>query len=694
MKAKVGLTSSSMARWSLSLVLATLLWCSVSTARADGNLTIELADAAKTVFGSEDCARKSQVIALLWSLSPETSTTLLPTGAITVAVYLGDESSGIKLTEFNRTVGANEATQINQERYDGTINKPTTDQRKEFGLELNDNSLHAVDVIGYHRTKVQPPAPSDVCALESVAGSDNPRKVTVTFVANYRVIETDNTNPAAPTTREVSQKATGTIELEYDLQAPKSVSSVKLTPYEKRIQVTWEGDTSNKHSIVFSKTKFDAKSIPSVRAQDQNIGNLTHTLTGLEQKTQYYIAVLAVDDAGNESVLSEVQSVNTQDLTDFYEYYRSNGGKDGGFNSGVFCFIATAAYGHYDHSFVRVLRRFRDVFLLSHGPGRAFVAWYYRNSPAWAAWLRRSPKARWVVRVSLAPVVVAAYVLLRPVLLLVVFSLLVLLFWARRHWRRKAAVVVALLCFVSPSWSDAEELVQENLSSPRRFNLELRVGPYRPLIDSEAGLSATKPFEKFFNNAYQPYFEVGFEWMFFKRVGSLGLNASAGFSWAAGNVLDADGNPVTSGSSTSGTSTSTGTDTAAASTTSTLWVLPLRLDLVYRFDYYLHRSRFPLVPYARAGLDYFLWFVTDPSGAISTSGTDTAFGGRFGFHVSVGLQLELNFIDPVAARTFDVEVGVNHTFLFVEWNSSWVGIVSDGLNLSDHMVRFGLMFQI
>lgn len=45
------------------------------------------------------------------------------------------------------------------------------------------------------------------------------------------------------------------------------------------------------------------------------------------------------------------------------------------------CYIATMAYGDYNHPQVMVLRRFRDEMLLSSATGRLFVKFYYWISP-------------------------------------------------------------------------------------------------------------------------------------------------------------------------------------------------------------------------------------------------------------------------------------------------------------------------
>jgi len=85
----------------------------------------------------------------------------------------------------------------------------------------------------------------------------------------------------------------------------------------------------------------------------------------------------------------------------------SGGGGGGG------CFIATAAYGSPIDSRVKVLRDFRDRFMLTNIVGSAFVDFYYRHSPAVADFIAEHDNWRAIVRLSLLPVVGMSWVALK-----------------------------------------------------------------------------------------------------------------------------------------------------------------------------------------------------------------------------------------------------------------------------------------
>ncbi|PKN46206.1 MAG: hypothetical protein CVU59_06770, partial [Deltaproteobacteria bacterium HGW-Deltaproteobacteria-17] len=103
------------------------------------------------------------------------------------------------------------------------------------------------------------------------------------------------------------------------------------------------------------------------------------------------------------------------------------------------CFIATSVYGDRDHPFVRILRSFRDVALMSHAPGRRFVRWYYRNGPTWAGWIDDSPVAAVTLQILMLPLVIGAAMLLTfPIWLLLAFWMV-----RRRRVARRSEVAHA-----------------------------------------------------------------------------------------------------------------------------------------------------------------------------------------------------------------------------------------------------------
>jgi hypothetical protein len=77
------------------------------------------------------------------------------------------------------------------------------------------------------------------------------------------------------------------------------------------------------------------------------------------------------------------------------------------------CFIATAAFGDHGAASVRVLREFRDTYLLSNKPGRWLISRYYNYSPVIAERISGDGTARTLARFLLYPLVCLAWLSLR-----------------------------------------------------------------------------------------------------------------------------------------------------------------------------------------------------------------------------------------------------------------------------------------
>jgi hypothetical protein len=100
----------------------------------------------------------------------------------------------------------------------------------------------------------------------------------------------------------------------------------------------------------------------------------------------------------------------------------SGGGGESGGGGG--CFIATAAFGSPLAGQVEILRQFRDRYLLTNAPGQKFVAWYYRNGPAAANYIKDKPLIKAAVRMTLYPLIGFSLLLISGYLPFVTIGLL------------------------------------------------------------------------------------------------------------------------------------------------------------------------------------------------------------------------------------------------------------------------------
>lgn len=194
----------------------------------------------------------------------------------------------------------------------------------------------------------------------------------------------------------------------------------------------------------------------------------------------------------------------------------------------------------------------------------------------------------------------------------------------------------------APASADLNPEPPKTFESPEIFGLELRAGPYEPksaegiLDDSGPMLAAELAIW-----AYRiPY------------VGLIGGSIYGGWGKFSDSANSADG---VSGEETS------------------LTVMPVATMAVLRIDVLPRELGVPFVFAGKFGAELAFWWASTGS---RRDANNVSLGLRWGGQVA----LELDFLEPRAARSLDEEWGINHTYLFFEVYASSAGDFKDGAN--------------
>ncbi|HEY3360007.1 MAG TPA: MXAN_2562 family outer membrane beta-barrel protein [Polyangia bacterium] len=253
--------------------------------------------------------------------------------------------------------------------------------------------------------------------------------------------------------------------------------------------------------------------------------------------------------------------------------------------------------------------------------------------------------------------------------------------------------LLALAGAARPAAADEPAAITEEPSyaSPQRFAGEIKFGPYRPNIDSEFA-GGVGPYKRFFGGNSGLLMAYELDVQLYQKFGTAAVGLGLAYFSKSSHSF-----PCQSGSGVGCVPDLT----RAAGDETSLQILPLSLLGIYRFDWAANKYRVPLVPYVKFGLTYSFWWVNKGNGKVSQvtepgGAVDSGRGGQFGLTASFGAALRLDAIDPGAGRELDGQLGINHTYVFWEWNwwgADGLGQKSPALKIGDSNWLAGLAFE-
>lgn len=409
--------------------------------------------------------------------------------------------------------------------------------------------------------------------------------------------------------------------------------------------------------------------------------NLTATatslrITGLENGVEYKVVLLELDKFQNAWGTFFTRTVTPAEATDFWEDINKDDKVDGGL-----CLLAET-YGD-DSSLTNRLRAFRDDTLYSSRAGRWLADAYYATLAKLGERVHDSMVLRIFVAIALGPVVAVAllwYWLTLPGLL----GLIAALWWWRRRrasperarrrlrWSRGVKLATAMTIVLGanhahaggyqPYWENSNIKPEDEHLVPNdpglvRWHAGVRIGPYLPDVDSKLG--SPGPFARNFNGA-RPMPMLDVDRILWTGFGQAGVGFSIGYmQWFAHTFIEpkTDSDPRV----------------RSPADTNTFRLVPMALTATYRFTWLDDEYGIPVVPYVRAGLSYYLWWISvngsiasvckDPNAEMCSE--NKALGASLGLQGSIGLAVRAERIDAPTAMSMQ-QSGIQHAGIYAE----------------------------
>ncbi len=261
----------------------------------------------------------------------------------------------------------------------------------------------------------------------------------------------------------------------------------------------------------------------------------------------------------------------------------------------------------------------------------------------------------------------------------------------RRSARRLAAGIAAGIGAVAflvptqafaqatPYWEDDAPTSYED-NDDVTWHAGLRLGPYVPDIDAQFEGTGSPYAEMFGGYQILPMIDV--DRILWRGFGQLGVGGTIGYmqksakAWQDGST---PGDPMRPRSE--------GDDT-------TFRLIPAAVTAVYRLTVLDDNWGIPLVPYARGGLSYYVWWFRTNGRTSRTEAGDKARGGTLGVQGAIGLSIRAERVDSDAASSMRAS-GIHHAGFYAELSLAKVdGFGSDSkLSVGDATWFAGVDFE-
>ncbi len=95
--------------------------------------------------------------------------------------------------------------------------------------------------------------------------------------------------------------------------------------------------------------------------------------------------------------------------------------------------------------------------------------------------------------------------------------------------------------------------------------------------------------------------------------------------------------------------------------------MPMYLVAVARADVVAKDFKVPLVPYAKLGLGYGMWWSSDGQRSAVAADGKKGRGGSYGLTYALGAMFLLDVLDEDDAVSADGITGINNSYVFAEW---------------------------